>query len=164
MAEDHSDILKSQLDKANEVRAEASVTAETEKSPEDGRKPPKVSPAVTKTAEYREANIFAWVPKKFEFSSALLPLAKQVSMEAWGWPDYDMSTFLDTYIFHTLKAAGIKVHSWQLETPEEVKEEAEDNGHGDIATLKTGFEQLNTKFDTLLTLISRAASQSQGGK
>ena len=157
----HPEILKLQLEKMNLAKAKASTIA-----PENKEKPPKAAASRT-TADYRQANVFAYVPKKFEFSSTLLTLAKQVSMEVWGWPDYEMSDFIDTFIFHMLKAAGIKVAHYQVETPEELEAESESvqgNGHDDIALLKAGFDQLNTKFDTLLSVISRAAAQSQGGK
>ena len=160
-ADQHPEVLQAQLVKANEARRTKAAQAQAnEDQPETGHKTASPKVTATKTTDYREANVFSYVPKKFEFSSTLLPLAKQVSMEVWGWPDYEMSDFVDTFIYACLKAAGIKVHTYQVQTPEETEEkEAQDTGGNsqvDINGLKAGFDQLNRKADTLLTAISRA--------
>lgn len=159
------------------AKAEAKAQAKGNGAdPEDSHKLKDRSPAAVKTTDHRQANYWVYMPKKFEFSSGLLGLAKQVSMEAWGWPDYDMAdgTFIDTFIFHMLQLCGIQVKSWQRIPPPnaDAEEEAEEdgNGQGEIAALQSSVQQLaaamnqqGQKFDTLLNLIATAAANSKGG-
>jgi hypothetical protein len=72
-----------------------------------------------RTNDFSEANVFAYVPKVFQFSSVLLHAAWQVTVQEWGWdPNVPMGKWLDMYLFMTMQRLGVKLMAYQIESPQ----------------------------------------------
>jgi hypothetical protein len=72
-----------------------------------------------RTNDFSEANVFAYVPKVFQFSSVLLHAAWQVTVQEWGWDsNVPMGKWLDMYLFMTMQRLGVKLMAYQIESPQ----------------------------------------------
>ncbi len=83
---------------------------------------------VKTTTVIEEASIFANVPKKMEFTSVLLPLAKHVCEKEWHWPVLSLGDFVDTFLYETMKQRGIILSAYQVVKPPKKTKEENDGG------------------------------------
>lgn len=68
-----------------------------------------------KTQDIREAGIFAMIPKVYEFSSSLLPTAKMITEQLFGWdPNMPLGVWMDYYLLYTMDAMGVVLQSYSL--------------------------------------------------
>jgi len=68
-----------------------------------------------RTNNFLEANVFAFTPKVFQFSSNLIHTMWQVTVEQWGWdPNMTMGQWLDTYFYMTAERLGIRLRTYEV--------------------------------------------------
>lgn len=136
----HRPEMEAQTQRAHEAAArkreeERRKAEEKQRQPEPGRRDTEKAEGTkgggdgykaASTAE--QANVFVIRPQKYEVSSMLLLIAKQVCEVEWKWPPLAMEDWLDTYLFETLRQRGVVIGAYQLlqpsdGRPEEVKSE-----------------------------------------
>lgn len=66
------------------------------------------------TDDYRQANVFAFVPKVFQFSSVLISTMKYITEAEWGWPQMSFDDWIDTYLYWTAQAFGVKLMAYEI--------------------------------------------------
>lgn len=90
-----------------------------------------VVPHRVKTDNLLEANAIVIVPKVMQVSSSLLPVAMAVTEQEWNWPKMSVDDWLDTYLYHTLRANGIVIGAWhKISDDGAVEVRTGGNGHG----------------------------------
>ncbi len=71
-----------------------------------------------RTNNFMEANVFAFTPKVFQFSSSLLHTVWQITVQEWGWdPNMPFSNWLDLYFFMTMDRLGINLKPYEVRSP-----------------------------------------------
>lgn len=71
-----------------------------------------------RTNNFLEANVFAFTPKVFQFSSNLLHTCWQITVNEWGWdPNMPFGNWLDLYLYMTMERLGIKLQPYVVEKP-----------------------------------------------
>jgi hypothetical protein len=71
-----------------------------------------------RTNNFMEANVFAFTPKVFQFSSQLLHTCWQITVQEWGWdPNMPFGNWLDLYLFMTMERLGIDLQPYRVKVP-----------------------------------------------
>jgi hypothetical protein len=69
----------------------------------------------TRTNDFREAQVFAYSPKVFQFSSNLIHTAWQITVREWGWdPNMPMGVWLDTLLYIFFERVGVIMRAYEV--------------------------------------------------
>lgn len=106
------------VDDPRQPTGDASYEVVDESTPASDVKSGTATIKPVRTNNFMEANVFAFTPKVFQFSSNLLHTCWQITVNEWGWdPDMPFGQWLDLYLFMTMERLGIRLKPYEVVVP-----------------------------------------------
>lgn len=59
------------------------------------------------------ANLIVSPQRPFTVNSTLIWFAKQIAEREWGWPEYEIGDFIDTFLYYSLRNSGYNILAYE---------------------------------------------------